>query len=90
MKLLLKKTVGTQVLTFEELTTVVAEAEAILNSRPLLPLDSPADDAIPPLTPGHFLIGSPLVALPLRTDTTSKLPNLCRWNLVKRLTFDVW
>lgn len=90
MKVILKKTIGERLLTYEELVTVVTEAEAILNSRPLLPADSPADDASPPLTPGHFLVGGPLTALPIATDTQSKLPLLRRWNLTKRLTHDIW
>lgn len=89
LKVLLRKTLGDRTLTFEELTTVVVEAEAVLNSRPLVPLHSPPDDAVSVLTPGHFLIGAPLVSLPLPQDTTSKLTNLYRWNLVKRLSFDL-
>lgn len=90
MKRVLKKTIGNLTLRFEDLATVVAEAEAILNSRPLIPQDSPADDAIEPLTPGHFLVGSPLAALPIQPDTHSKIPLLKRWNLVQRLGHDLW
>ena len=59
----LRRIVGEVKLTFEELTTVVTQIEAGLNSRPLAPLPEPAD-AIEVLTPGHFLTGSPLEALP--------------------------
>lgn len=90
LKSLLKRTLGEQNLTFEELSTITAEAEAVLNSRPLVPLDSLPDDAIAPLTPGHFLVGGPLMALPIRPDYNSKLCNLRRWNLVQRLSHDLW
>lgn len=90
MKHLLKKNLGPQILSFEELSTMAAAAEAILNSRPLLPIHSTSDDAICPLTPGHFLIGRPLVSLPQRVDITAKLQNLRRWNMIKRLEYDLW
>ena len=40
MKKHLRKVTGEVKLTFEELTTVVAQIEARLNSRPLVPLTS--------------------------------------------------
>ena len=59
MKTLLRQTIGSHLITYEELTTVLIEADAMLNSRPLLSADSTPDDGVPPLTPGHFLIGGP-------------------------------
>ena len=61
-----------------------------MNSRPLVPIDSLPDDGVSLLTPGHFLTGAPLVALPSLPDETTKLTLLRRWNLVQRLTGELW
>ena len=70
IKALLYKHLGTQRLTSEEMYTVPAEVEAVLNSRPLAPLDSPPMDGATVLTPGHFLVRRSLKALPEIPDTT--------------------
>lgn len=48
-------------LTFEEMATVLIQVEACLNSKPLSILPTTAADT--PLTPGHFLIGEPIVTV---------------------------
>ena len=66
-----RRIVGGVRLTFEELATVLMQIEACVNSRPLTPLPHP-EDGIEALTPGHFLIGNPLEALPdLESPATS-------------------
>ena len=80
MMLLLHKTLGECKLRFDEMTTVLTEVEAMLNSLPLVLLDSLATDGIAPLTPAHFLIGAHLAALPSLPDQTSFSP-FRRWNL---------
>ena len=60
----LKRVVGSHPLTFEEFTTVATQIEAYLNSRPLGPLTSHSPDGMAPLTPGHFLVGRPLLSYP--------------------------
>lgn len=63
LKYHLRRILGAHTLTFEELTTLVCQIEACLNSRPLGPL-SALLDAYETLTPGHFLIGSALTTRP--------------------------
>ena len=54
-------------LNFEELSTVLSQVEACMNSRPLVALP-PDDDGVEALTPGHFLIASKLIPIcPLLT-----------------------
>ena len=90
MKRLMRKIVGVHQLTFEELNTVTTEAEATLNSRPLLPVDSLPDDGVPVLTPGHFLIGCPLRSPPVRTAADPHIPTLKIWNLCLKLSSELW
>lgn len=85
----LYKTLGNASLTFEELNTVLVRIEAILNSRPLTPLSTdPSDMSV--LTPGHFLIGDSLRALPDRDETATPPSNLSRWRRVTQLSQHLW
>lgn len=59
----LKRVMGNAYFTFEEVTTVLAQIEACLNSRPLSPMSSDPMD-LQPLIPAHFLIGESLSSLP--------------------------
>ncbi|XP_055522546.1 uncharacterized protein LOC129716732 [Wyeomyia smithii] len=59
----LYRQLGSSRVSFEDLSTILAQIEALMNSRPLLPMsDDPNDLAA--LTPAHFLIGSSMLALP--------------------------
>ena len=62
MKRCLRKSIGKARLTLDELTTVVVQVEAILNSRPILYVSS--EDLEEPLTPSHLLTGYRLLCLP--------------------------
>ena len=59
-------------LNFEELTTVLAQIEACMDSRPLTP-HANAEDNIEVLTPGHFLTGRPLEALPDQSNALYRI-----------------
>jgi hypothetical protein len=59
----LYRTLGSSRLSFEGLHTVLTQIEAIMNSRPLLPMTEDPND-VAALTPAHFLVGSSLHALP--------------------------
>lgn len=49
----LKKMIGSQVFTMEELTTLIVRVEGILKSRPLVPFSSDPHDLCA-LAPGHL------------------------------------
>ncbi|XP_014614873.1 PREDICTED: uncharacterized protein LOC106792856 [Polistes canadensis] len=63
IKFHLRRTIGDTILTFEELTTLLTQIEATLNSRPLEPLSDDPED-VSTLTPGHLLVGGALSSLP--------------------------
>ncbi len=90
MKTLLRKMVTPHPLRFHELSSILTEVEAVLNSRPLTPLHTTdaSDDIV--LTPGHFLIGRPMKSPPTAPANQAKLTSLRRWNLVQRLNQDLW
>ena len=64
MKRLLYKVVNPHYLSMDELFTLLVEIESVLNSRPLVPLDSGPEDGTEVLTPGHFLVGKALKSIP--------------------------
>ena len=82
--------VGEVKLTFEELSTVLTQIEACLNSRPLAALPCAEDGGVDALTPGHFLIGRPLEALPNPAESYQPLPLLKRWHLCQALLRHFW
>lgn len=85
----LKRILGNSTLSFECLTTVLAQIEAILNSRPLQPLSNVISD-LTCLTPGHFLIGQPLTAFPEKTVLDIPDHRLNLWQHCSKLRQDFW
>lgn len=88
-KQLLYRVIGEQHLTFEEFCTLLARIEAVLNSRPLCPLSSDPSD-FQPLTPGHFIIGRPLTALPEPSFDDRPLSALRRFQLIQAISQRFW
>lgn len=88
-KLLLQRSVASASLTYEELSTVTAQIEAILNSRPITPLSSDPND-LTALTPGHFLIGEPLTALVDPQSVPQSISLIRRWDLVNHIKKEFW
>ena len=89
-KAYLKRVVSSVDLTFEEFITVLTQVEACLNSRPLAPVNSPDDDGISALTPGHFLIGRALTSLPDPQMSYRSVSFLKRWHLCQNIVRHFW
>jgi hypothetical protein len=85
----LRRVMGESVLTLIEFITLTIQIEAMLNSRPLTPLSNdPADCSA--LTPGHFLIGAPLAAVPEPQLVEMPVNRLKHWQLVQSLHQRIW
>ena len=89
-KIRLKRVVSHARLTFEEFTTVLTQIEGCLNSRPLTSVNSPNDDGITALTPGHFLIGKPITSLPDPQLSYRSISLLRRWHLCQHHVRHFW
>lgn len=84
----MRKVVGESKLTFEEMVTFLAQVEAALNSRPICALPSDGDVECV-LTPGHFLIGQPLTAVPEPNIVDDRTPTN-RWHMLQHMVQHFW
>lgn len=76
-------------LTYEEMTTILHRIEAILNSRPLGSMSSDPNDG-DYLTPGHFIVGSPLLTPPEIDYTQTPMNRLTRYQLLQQASQAFW
>ncbi|XP_025267293.1 uncharacterized protein LOC112638911 [Camponotus floridanus] len=85
----LRRVIGDAKLTYEEMSTLLTQIEACLNSRPLQALsDDPEDLAA--LTPGHFLVGAALTAVPEPSLLDQPTSRLSRWQLLQKMRDHFW
>ncbi|CAK1595311.1 unnamed protein product [Parnassius mnemosyne] len=75
--------------TYEEMTTLMVQIEAILNSRPLTPLSTDPSD-LSCLTPAHFLIGRLLISVPQPLVIDTKINRLQRYEKIEKLKQHFW
>jgi len=89
MEFHLRRVAGNAKLTFEEFYTLLCQVEAVLNSRPICPLGNNPDN-LQVLTPGHFLIGTSLLAPPDRNLIDLPVNRLSRWSYVQQMVQQLW
>lgn len=85
----LTRMIGNTNFTFEQLSSLFAQVEAILNSRPITPLSADPTDLYP-LCPGHFLIGKPLTSLPSPTLTEINPNRLRKYEQIEQIRQQFW
>lgn len=85
----LKRVIGSTLLTYEEMSTLLCQIEACANSRPICAVSSNPNDVMP-LTPGHFLVGQPLLSVPEENLLEAKVNWLTRWQLIQRMQQHFW
>ncbi|XP_029157225.1 uncharacterized protein LOC114929725 [Nylanderia fulva] len=80
---------STVALAWLEFATLLCQIEACLNSRPLAALTSDPD-SFEALTPGHFLIGRPLLSAPGESVLEINENRLSRWQRVQAMHEQFW
>ncbi|GFU28898.1 integrase catalytic domain-containing protein [Trichonephila clavipes] len=90
MKRILLRVAKSAIMNFEELTTLMAQIEAVLNSRrPLSPLSFDPND-LNPLTLGHFLMNCAISSFPEPYTASDSLSYHSRWKLIQSLRDTFW
>ncbi|CAG7732770.1 unnamed protein product [Allacma fusca] len=85
----LQRIMGNVTFNYEDMHTVTSQIEACLNSRPLTQLSSDPND-LTALTPGHFLIGEALTAVPEQNQIDEAPSQLSPWRIMQRVVQHFW
>ncbi|XP_062556787.1 uncharacterized protein LOC134221614 [Armigeres subalbatus] len=84
-----RRIMGQKAFSMDQLLSVVAQIQSVLNSRPLVSMSDSPDD-LSALTPGHFLIGEPPVSI-AEPDLLNLSPNrVTRLQDMQRSVQDLW
>ncbi|XP_074107705.1 uncharacterized protein LOC141532971 [Cotesia typhae] len=75
--------------TFEDFSTLLAQVEAVLNSRSLSALSDDPDD-LSALTPGHFIRGAALNSIPEPSLTSLKEPRMSHFQRLQKRFQQFW
>ncbi|KMQ88170.1 hypothetical protein RF55_12386 [Lasius niger] len=85
----LRRVIGSHTLSRAEFATLLCKIEACLNFRSISALsDDPTD--LSALTPGHFLIGRPLISVPEESVLDLNANRLSRWQYVNLMYEKIW
>ncbi|XP_065356328.1 uncharacterized protein LOC135950722 [Calliphora vicina] len=87
VKLHLRRIIGNSILTYEQMHTLLAQVEAVVNSRPL---GYAPDNETGYLSPSHFLIGRPTTMVPEGTLTDLNQNRLDYWQHVQCMYQGFW
>ncbi|XP_074112202.1 uncharacterized protein LOC141535931 [Cotesia typhae] len=75
--------------TFEDFSTLLAQVEAVLNSRPLSALSDDPED-LSALTPGHFIRGAALNSIPEPSLTSVNESRLSQFQRIQERFQQFW
>ncbi|XP_058810951.1 uncharacterized protein LOC131675822 [Topomyia yanbarensis] len=84
----LLKVLGDSAVSYEDMATLLTQVECCLNSRPLTQISDDPND-LQPLTPGHFLVGTAMQAVPSTDYTQTAIGRLNLWETVQRRLQDL-
>ena len=82
------RTVGSTKLSTSAFITLLTQIEAIFNSRPLTALSTEINDPLA-LTPGHFIIGRPITAIPEQSSLKNNTL-LRHWRNIEKMVSQFW
>lgn len=86
----LKRILANRSVTFLEFSTLLCRTEQVMNSRPLIDTGTDPHDLQHLLTPGHFLIGAPLLSTPEQDVSDIPMNRLARWQLIQQQLQSFW